>query len=131
MTCICKPWRGYHCAECPCQVAYEGRRAELADLTDDEIAAGRKLVDERFVQVSRKYRRIFQLPEQGAAFEILGRLDPEKAARMLEDAMRKLESEARSVLWALCMGETRELTPREFEAFRMAVAKVESGKVGP
>lgn len=120
-TCICLPWRGYHRAECPCQAAYEGHRAELADLTEDEIAAGRALVADGWVQLSRKYRRVMQLPSQGTALSVLEGIDPGKVRLLRERMEHALECEARSTIWALHLGETRELDPRAFAAFRKAV----------
>jgi hypothetical protein len=125
MECVCKPWRGYHLPECPCQAAYERiREDELADdpLSDEEAdAQGVAMVKEGWVQQSRKYRRVILVPAGTSAIAELERLDPERAAAVRERAAHFLETEARQSLWHY--GETRTLPLRQFEAFRKAANK--------
>ncbi len=122
-ACTCQPWRGYHGPTCPCQAAYAAHRP--AEPTADEVAEAQALVAAGYVQVSRKYRRIFQLPAPGTALGVLDRVDPGKAAALRASAAQRLEAEARSVVWALQLGDSRELDPSAFEAFRRAVTDPE------
>lgn len=117
-ACICKPWLCYHLKACPCQAAYEANKPP--EPTDDDMATARELVAAGFVQASRKYRRIFKLPEKGMALEQLEFMDPLKAKLLRDRAAQALEAEARAVIWALHIGEERELTPAEFVAFQRA-----------
>lgn len=122
MTCICKPWTGFHRQECPCQAAYEEQReAALEEGPQDEAeiqALAAQLVAEGWRQKSRKYREVVRLAVEGSALAELERRDPEKAADLRTYHAKQLECSARTTLWH--DGEKRALPLRVFEAFRAA-----------
>lgn len=120
MTCICKPWKGFHLPECPCQAAYVKLRAleklEYELSPDDAELLAKKLVREGWQQQSRKYRRLVRVSQASSAIAELERHDPELAADIRARAAHFLETEARQALWRFA--ETQEVSPQVFEAFR-------------
>lgn len=127
MICVCRPWRGSHLPECPCQAVYEEIRAnQLAEcpLSDAEAEQlGAALVRDGWKQQSRKYRRVVKVPSGSSALGEIERLDPAEAARLRDAAAKSLENAARQQLWHY--RETRELSLKVFEAFRRAAARKE------
>lgn len=119
-SCICKPWRGYHLDQCPCQAKYEEIKAESQPSASNREEAV-KLVAEGWLQTSRKYRQIVKVPLSDPLAE-LERLDPERAAKVRASAEEYLRNQAIAALHHY--GEKRELTPALFEAFREEIKKM-------
>jgi hypothetical protein len=90
-------------------------------LTDAEIAS---LIDQGYVQTSRKYRHVSRLPSGMTGLETLAHHAPE----IYEDIMRRAELEARdialrSLVPAVC-GSQEVLSRPDLERFRSMGGRV-------
>lgn len=57
IECICKPWRGYHKQECPCQAVYEQHKRESVP-TEHDVALAYMLRAAGYEQASRRHRMV-------------------------------------------------------------------------
>ena len=91
--------------------------AELGmEICGADMATGRQLVAEGWLQTSRSYRAVARLPEGKTGLETLKERNPRMYRNIMEQAERQAAS---TVLRTMTMpDERKELTIGEFAAFR-------------
>lgn len=103
---------------CDCGQAERAAAHKPVEPTPSEREEGEQLASAGWRQVSRQYRRIVHVPDAGSAWAELERVAPAEAERLRPIIAEFVERTARAALWHC--GETRELSPGTFAAFRAA-----------